>query len=229
LVARAKTHLELQVYGCGAFFKVLMARWFMPKQMRIALVVFAMDFKFFQLCPFCGFAFFWIMGGLFRKASTASTPEASYVFPMLREMHCQGSARIQTTIIQRFVVDLEFKNKFPSKSLRILGANVLYASPYVHESDAIAAGGWSDCKRNISHYLRHVLALMLAPARCLAHWMLPREEHFLPDLSCLSEGKRMEVKQLIGKLYPTVCVPEFMGDKPKQWDFMVAVTTILLF
>jgi hypothetical protein len=59
--------------------------------------------------------------------------------------------------------------------------------------------------------------------------MLPREEHFLLDLSCLLEGKQMEVKQLIGKLYPTVCVPEFMGDKPKQWDFMVTMTTVLLF
>jgi hypothetical protein len=39
----------------------------------------------------------------------------------------------------------------------------------------------------------------------------------------------MDVKQLIGKLYPTVCVPKFMSDKPKQWDFMVTVTTVLLF
>jgi hypothetical protein len=99
----------------------------------------------------------------------------------------------------------------------------------VHEAEVIAAGGWSNCKTNILHYLQHVLALMLAPAQCLVHWMLHCKEHFLLDLSCLLEGEQMEVKQLIGKLYPMVCVPEFMGDKPKQWDFMVAVTTILLF
>ena len=55
---------------------------------------------------------------------------------------------------------------------------------------------------------------LLAPAQCLAHWILPREEHFLLDLSYLSHGEQEDVKRLIGFLYPMVCVPEFMGDNP---------------
>jgi hypothetical protein len=199
--------LSYKYMAMEPYFNVLMARWFMPKQLKIALVVFTMDFKHFQLCPFCGFAFFWIMGGLYRHHNIVDKEEASYVFPTLRKDN-SDCARIETAIIQRFVPDSRYKSKFTSRSLRISGSNVLNASQFVTEAEAVAAGGWCDGKTNISHYLRYVLALLLAPARCLANWMLPREEHFLPDLSCLSGSETEDVKRLIGLLYPTVRVAE---------------------
>lgn len=103
--------LSYKFMAMEPYFKVLMARWFMPKQMRIALVVFAMDFKHFQLCVFCGFAFYWIMGGLYRRSEIVGTEEASYVFPMLRKNKAHGYAKIETAIIQRFVPN-GYKSKF---------------------------------------------------------------------------------------------------------------------
>jgi hypothetical protein len=210
------------------YFKVLMARWFMPKQLKIALVVFAMDFKHFQLCVFCGFAFYWIMGGLYRSEESIGTAEASYVFPMLRRKKGTDCSRLETAVIQRFVTDSRYKRLLSSRSIRISGSNVLAANPYITDAEAIAAGGWSD-GTNMQHYLRCMLALLLAPARALAHWFLPREEHFMPDLSALSQDERKDVKRLIGFLYPTVRVEEFMGEDARHWDFMVMVTTVLLF
>jgi hypothetical protein len=61
------------------YFK--MARW--PKQLKIALVVFAMDFKHFQLYVFCGCAFYWIMGGLFWPQETVGTLETSYLLKLV--------------------------------------------------------------------------------------------------------------------------------------------------
>jgi hypothetical protein len=220
--------LSYKYMAMEQYFKVLMARWFMPKQLKIALVVFAMDFKHIQLCVFCGFAFYWIMGGLFRSQETVGTSEASYVFPMLRKKRAQDCARLETQLIQHFVVDKRFKRLFSSRSICISGSNVLAANPYVTDAEAIAAGGWSN-GTNMEHYLRFMLALLLVPARALAHCFFPREEHFLPDLSALSPEERMVVKRLIAVLYPTVRVEEFMGDNPRHWDFMVIVTTVLLF
>jgi hypothetical protein len=65
----------------------------MLKQLKIALVVFAMDFKHFQLCTCCGFAFFRIMGGLYRHPNIVDKEENS------------NCAWIKTAIIQPFALD----------------------------------------------------------------------------------------------------------------------------
>jgi hypothetical protein len=63
--------LSYSVMTFDPMFHVLLARWFMPKQLKIALATFCMDFKHFQLCPLCAFAFFWMKGGLQRDSNDA--------------------------------------------------------------------------------------------------------------------------------------------------------------
>jgi hypothetical protein len=88
-----------------------------------------------------------------------------------------------------------------SRSLCISRSNVLNARQLVTEAEAVAAGGLCDGQTNISPYLRYVLALLLAPAQCLVKWMLPRDKHFLPDLSCLSQSETEDMKRLIGLMF----------------------------
>jgi hypothetical protein len=219
--------LSYSVMTFDPMFHVLLARWFMPKQLKIALATFCMDFKHFQLCPLCAFAFFWMKGGLQRDSNDA---ESSYVFPTLRATHGGRCALLETNAIRACIADKTEKKQSSSKSLRAGGTSHLQADTQVTDTETNAAGGWTEYT-NMRFYTRQSLALLLAPARSLAHWYNPREKHFIPSFDALNVDERSQVEALLELLYQPNEVPELQwkdGKEPKHHNFMVAVSATLI-
>jgi lipopolysaccharide export system protein LptC len=220
-------YLSYSVMTFDPMFHVLLARWFMPKQLKIALATFCMDFKYFQLCPFCAFAFFWMKGGLQRGSNDA---ESSYVFPTLRATHGGRCAVLETSAIRECIVDEDEKKQNSSKSLRVGGTSHLQADPQVTDTETNAAGGWTEYT-NMRFYTRQSLALLLAPARSLAHWFNPREPHFVPSFDSLSVDEHTQVQVLLEQLFLPNDVPELQrnnGKPPKHHAFMLVVSATLI-
>lgn len=220
-------YLSYKVITYDEKFNVLLARWFMPKQLKLSLATFAMDFKHFQLCPFCAFAFFWMKGGLQRDSVDA---ESSYVFPTLRATHGGRCAFLETNAIRETITDEVEKKTYSSKSMRVSATSELQADTQVFPNETNAAGGWTEYT-NMRFYTRQSLALLLAPARSLAGWYNPREKHFMPSFESLSVDEKSQVGLLLSQLYHPNEVPELLwrdGKAPKHQNFLLAVSATLL-
>jgi hypothetical protein len=168
-----------------------------------------------------------MMGGLQRDSNNA---ESSYVFPSLRAAHGGRCALLETNAIRACINDKIEKKQNSSKGIRVGSTSQLQADSHVTDTETNAAGGWAEYT-NMRFYTRQSLALLLAPARSLAHWYHPREKHFVPSFDSLNVDEHLQLEALLALLYLPNEVPELQwkdGKEPKHHNFMVTVSASLI-
>jgi hypothetical protein len=137
---------------------------------------------------------------------------------------------LETNTIRACIADKTEKKQSSSKSLRAGGTSHLQADTQLTDIETNTAGGWTEYT-NMRFYTRQSLALLLAPARSLAHWYNPREKHFITSFDALNVDERSQVEALLELLYQPNEVPELQwkdGKEPKHHNLMVAVSATLI-